>query len=342
MHRGQPAAPTDSRPLRVGIVGTGFGSRVVAEAFRTSGWQVADVVTARDPEGVRALCHSTVDLISIQSPPFLHAEHVTWAVDAGRAVLCDKPFGTSVEEAAGMVEAAEAAGVSNFLNFEFRHQPARMAMSEVLESGTIGSPEHLVYTAFTSGSRPSRPWGWLFDRSLGGGWIGAFGSHAIDLVRWLLGEVADAGAESWITVPERVDVEGGLHRCDAEDAFAGWMAFRSGATAVVDSSSTAGLPMTPRIVVTGSEGAVEDIGDARVVVHRKDGSKEQLTFDRRGGGGGDPHDDAMVAWTGAIRDSLSSGEPTGPSFADGLACMRVMERWRRVPPTGPGGPESAT
>ncbi len=315
--------------MRVGVIGTGFGSRVVASAFREAGCEVVDVVTARDPEAVLALCRSRIDLVAVHSPPFLHAEHVAWAIDAGRAVLCEKPFGVSVSEATAMAEAADASGVANFVNFEFRCQPARLAMAELLASGVIGSPEHLAYTAYTSGSRiPLRPWGWLFDRSRGGGWIGAFGAHAIDLIRWLLGDITVAGAATWIVVPQRPDADGTMRQCDAEDSFAGWVELRSGATATVNSSFAAGASVTPRIVVLGSEGAIENIGDARVVVRRGDGSTEQLEFEPRAG---DPHAEAMVAWAAAIRDSVLTAQPIGPSFADGLACMQVMEQWRTVP-----------
>ncbi len=318
--------PSGARQLRVGVIGTGFGSRVSAGAFREAGCEVVDVVTARDPDAVLALCRSQIDLVAVHSPPFLHLDHVTWAIDAGRAVLCEKPFGLSVAEARTMVEAAETSGIPNFLNFEFRCQPARLAMARLIGSGIIGSPEHLAYTAFTSGSRvPLRPWGWLFDRSRGGGWIGAFGSHAIDLIRWLLGDIVRAGAMTSVTVTERPDAAGTMHRCDAEDAFTGWAEVRSGATATVDSSFVAGVSLVPRIVVLGSEGTIENIGDARVVVRRNDGSTEQLEFEPRGG---DPHNEAMTAWATAIRDSVLSGEPIGPSFADGLACMEVMEQWR--------------
>ena len=145
--------------------------------------------------------------------------------------------------------------------------------------GCHRSPEHFAYTAYTSASRvPMRTWGWLFDLSRGGGWIGAFGSHAIDLIRWLLGDITRTGAETWITVTERPDVDGSLRRCDAEDAFAGWAELRSGATATINSSFAARVSVTPRILILGSEGAIENIGDARVVVRKSDGSTEQLEF----------------------------------------------------------------
>ena len=82
--------------MHVGLIGTGFGGRVVAGAFEATGCEVTDVVTARDAAGIAALCRSELDLVSIHSPPFLHREHVAMALEAGRAVLCDKPFGRSL------------------------------------------------------------------------------------------------------------------------------------------------------------------------------------------------------------------------------------------------------
>ncbi len=316
--------------MKVGVIGTGFGSRVVAGAFRESGCEVVDVVTARDPDAVRALCRAPVDLVAVHSPPFLHAQYVTWAVEAGHAVLCDKPFGTSMADATSMAAVAADAGVANFVNFEFRHQPARRAMADLIAAGAVGSPEHLTYVALTSGSRvPLRPWGWLFDRAKGGGWIGAFGSHAIDLVRWLLGDVRRAGATTWVNIADRPDPDGHLHACDAEDSFVGWMELDSGATASIDSSFTAGAAVTPRIVVVGTDGAIENIGDARVVVHRRDARPETQEFPPRTG---DSHSVAMAAWAAAMRAAVLEGAPVGPSFRDGVACMRVMEQWRKDPP----------
>ena len=327
------------RPMRVGVVGAGFGSRVVAPTFRDIGCHVVDVVSARDSAAVTALCQADVDLIAVHSPPFLHADHVRRAIDAGHAVLCDKPFGTSAAEAEDLAAQAKSAGVIHLANFEFRHQPARRKMQELIMSGEVGQPEHLHHSAFSSGSRlPLRPYGWLFDRALGGGWIGAFGSHAIDTMRWLIGEVATAGARSWVTIPERPDAEGKLHRCDAEDAFTGWLEFDSGATASIDTSFTAPVTLPPRITVTGSQGAIENTADVRVVLQRVDGTRAQFVFEAPPG---DPHLTAMTAWACEIWRSVVGGRQVAPSFDDGVACARVMEQLKSTVPTVVGGPVRA-
>jgi predicted dehydrogenase len=229
-----------------------------------------------------------------------------------------------------MARDADEAGVVNLVNFEFRHQPARQKMLELLSAGTIGTPEHLHYSAVTSGSRqPLRPYGWLFDRAKGGGWIGAFGSHAIDMIRWLLGEVTDAGSRSWITVPGRPDRSGVVQVCDAEDAFSAWFELASGATATLDTTFTATVPLPARITLGGSSGVIENVGDVQVTLRRPDGTRERFDFDPPPG---DPHDIAMTRWAYAVRDAVLDGRQISPSFADGVAAAQVMERLRASTP----------
>src|SRR3954453_16577882 len=101
-------AATDGMHVRVGIIGRGWGERVVAPAFAAAdGCAVADVVSARDDAAVAALCkRDDVDLISVDSPPLLHRGHVGLPLEAGRAVLCDKPFGRHGADAMAMRTAA--------------------------------------------------------------------------------------------------------------------------------------------------------------------------------------------------------------------------------------------
>ena len=65
---------------------------------------------ARDATAVAELCRD-LDLVSVHSPPFLHVEHVRAAIGAGHHVLCDKPFGVHADEAAEMLELADAGEV---------------------------------------------------------------------------------------------------------------------------------------------------------------------------------------------------------------------------------------
>lgn len=315
--------------MRVGVIGTGFGRRVVAPVFaETPGCDVADVVSPRDADAVAALCRrDDVDLVSVHSPPFLHATHVREALGAGRHVLCDKPFAMSATEAEALLREAEAAGVVHLLNFEFRQHPARRRLRDLLHGGAVGAVEHVSYVHVSSGSRvPLRRFGWLFDRSKGGGWIGAWGSHAVDFIRWTFGEIADAGGVLRTEVRERPDGEGRMHTCDAEDGFTAWLALATGATVTIDTTFAGAVNMAPRVTVLGSDGAIEWVAEARITIRGPDGRKEEI--DLPPPSERDPHLEPMRRWAEIVRDAVHEARRIEPSFADGAACDRVLDKLR--------------
>jgi len=316
--------------VRVGVIGSGFGARVVAPVFAaTVGCAVVDVVSARDEAAVAALCaRPDLDLVSVHSPPFLHVAHVQAALDGGHAVLCDKPFGRDAGEAAAMLHAAEASGVVHLVNFELRRAPMRERLRTLVLDGAVGVPAHVQWTHVSAGSRvPLRPYGWLFDRALGGGWIGAWGSHAVDTIRWIFGEVTDARAECRVTITERPDRDGVLHGCDAEDAFTASLRSDRGVTVAVDTTFVAPSALVPRLVVIGSDAVIECTGETRLVVRRVDGKREEIDVEP---GTGDRHAEPMQRWATTVRDAVRDGAaPVGaPTFADGVACVRVLDRLR--------------
>lgn len=315
---------------RVGVIGTGFGARVVAPVFAaTPGCEVVDVVSARDDAGVASLCDRTdLDLVSVHSPPFLHTAHVRRALVNGHAVICDKPFGLDASQSEALLAAAEAAECIHLLNFEFRYDPMREQLRTLLASGAIGEPEHASWTHVSAGSRvPLRAHGWLFDRSMGGGFVGAWGSHAIDTLRLSIGEVVAAEGVCRTTVTTRPDRDGRPQSCDAEDGFIASLTFAGGATAAIDATFAATASIAPRLVVSGSDGVLECVADARITVKRSDGTRDEHT---RPETGGDPHVEPMQRFAVVVRDALEAGvvPPGAPTFADGLACARVLDAIR--------------
>ncbi len=315
--------------LRIGVIGTGFGARVVAPIFDAlDGCEVAEVVSARDDAGAAALCErGDLDLVCVHSPPFLHAAHVRRALAGEHAVLCDKPFARDAGEAETLVGAADAAECLNLCNFEFRYHPIRELVRTLVADGAVGTPEHVSWTHYSSGSRiPLRRHGWLFERALGGGWIGAWGAHAVDFLRWAFGEVTEATATCRVTIGERPDAEGRMHPCDAEDAFTASLV-AAGVTVAIDTSFAASVALAPRLSIVGSEGVLECVADTRVVVRSTDGTTTEHVQPVTSG---DRHLEPMRRWAGVVRDALVEGiAPAGaPTFADGLACARVLDRLR--------------
>ncbi len=317
--------------MRVGVVGTGFGSRVVAPVFgATVGCEVVDVVSARDHDAVAALCtRPDLDLVSVHAPPHLHVAYSMLVLDAGHAVLCDKPFGRSAADALELVDAARAAGALGLVNLELRWEPARRHVRDLLRAGAVGVVERVTWLHVSSGSRvPLRPFGWLFDRTAGGGWLGAWGSHALDTLRWWLGDLAVEQAALATVVGERPDADGVLRRCDAEDSVTATLRTASGASVAIDSTFAATASLAPRIVVAGSAGVIESVADGRVTLRSVDGARD--VWEAPEPEPGDRHRTAMRHWAEVVRDAVRDGapDPDAATFSDGLAMARLLDAVR--------------
>lgn len=307
------------------VIGAGFGARVVAPAYRKVGFEV-EVVSPRDMGAVSRACAAPVDLVSVHSPPFLHRNHVLLALENRRNVLCDKPFGTSSGQAREMLEKAETAGVLHFLNFEFRQETVRQKAKELLDQGAIGTVKHVQWTAMMSGSRfPQQRYRWLWDSSLGGGWIGAFGSHVIDALRWWFGEIESASGIRRNEIATRQDSDGVDHLCTAEDAFSACFTMKNGVSAVVDAAYAATFTRPYAIEIFGSEGMMV-LDTATLLELRRPGEPDQrFEFEPWPG---DMHEPSFTRWAALIREAVRENHQIEPSFRDGLACVDVMERLR--------------
>jgi predicted dehydrogenase len=191
-------------PIGIGIIGTGFarttqipgfndcmGARIVAIA---SGRRERAEAVAKEfgIEHVAAdwqelVARSDVDLVSIVTPPATHMPITLAALEYRKAVLCEKPMAMNTVEALRMWESAREAGVLALIDHELRFLNSRRTMRAMLQSEAIGSVRHCNYL-FRSDYRGvlDRPWDWWADQSMGGGTLGAIGSHVIDSFRWLL------------------------------------------------------------------------------------------------------------------------------------------------------------
>ena len=266
----------------------------------------------------------------MHSPPFLHDRHVRIALDAGRSVLCDKPFTSSVETSRALVaDARDAPGV-HLLNFEFRFDPVRERMREVVASGVLGAVEQVAWTHISAGSRqPLRPYGWLFDSARGGGWIGAWASHAIDTLRVAIGEIDTVVASvPTLTIrhrPDPADPDAPWRACTAEDGLRALLTLAGGATVAIDSTFAAPATLPPRITIVGRDAVLENVADERLTLSDAAGSREPVPLPERERGA-DHHAAPMLAMAAAARDAVRAGvAPAGvATFADGLACDEVL------------------
>src|SRR5438067_11884353 len=165
--------------LRVGIVGTGFGSSVHVPAFKTApDFEVVAIVSghkdnaervAREHgigwwgDDYRAMLREVaeLDVVSIATPGGLHHEMVLASAEAGKHILCEKPFATSLDQAREMLAAVTRASVGHAVNHEFRMIPARAAFRRMVAEGFLGAPFD-IRALLDMGMilNPTRKWNW--------------------------------------------------------------------------------------------------------------------------------------------------------------------------------------
>lgn len=317
--------------MKVVIIGDGFGGRLMAPIYHQLGCET-QVISPRDTDAIRQACAAEVGLVSIHSPPFLHHEHVMLALDHQRPVLCDKPFGRNATEARAMRDRANALGVVNFLNFEFRRQPSRIKLKQLLTEGAIGTLRHISWTFIGSGLRLQK-FRWLFDASLAGGWIGAYGSHAIDTLRWLFdSDVANCGGISRIETLVREDRNGIQQPCTAEDAFSAWFTMENGGTVSFDTAFSTPSTLPNRMILLGSEGSLEFVDELTLILRRPGVAAQTFEFAPPTGDG---HEPSLVPWLTEVVEAVRERRQLRPSFDDGVAAAEAMDRLRaeliRVP-----------
>jgi predicted dehydrogenase len=315
------------------VIGTGFGTRVMKGCYEEAGMEV-EAVSARDTAAVRAACAKPFDLVSVHSPPHLHAEHVNFALDHDHNVLCDKPFGVSSQQARQMLARARDKGVIHLLNFEFRHDPGRKRVKEIIESGAIGKVTHIHWMFFNAGSTiPLRKHGWQFDKDMGGGWIRINSTHMIDCLRWLVGEIVEVEARARIDVKERPDKEGRMHPSTAEDGFSAFMTLDNGASVVIDTAWALPGTLPDRWTIVGTDGMIDVVERIQLWIKPMvrdteikilSGGKERI--ERVGPFEGDAHLPAMRPFTALVRDVVTQRRQIEPSFAAGVAASGVVDR----------------
>ena len=323
------------------VIGTGFGCITHVRALQAAGIQVAALV-GRDPaktEGraelfgiprgltsvEEALALDDVDAVTIATPPHTHAGMALAAVNAGKHVICEKPFARDAAEARAVLAAAESAGVVHLLGCEFRWDAGQATLARAVAGGEVGEPRlatFMLHVPLLADASAQVPEWWADDRQ-GGGWLGAHGSQIIDQIRVTLGEFESVSA-SLPHVAER-----GM---TAEDGFVVHFRMRSGAVGTLQSTSGDWGPPIVITRVAGSTGTawIEGVGSTVKVADRT-GVRVIPVSDDLPTAVGPPLPDGLVTTT--YDRMISHGMDFGPYTR--LAEILRSRIEGRPPPPGP-------
>ena len=251
--------------VHLGILGAGNISQThVRAASEIAGAQVVAVcgqnvektrrlaasVGASAYEDLQAfLDHKPMEVVLIGSPPGLHTEQGIEAARRGLHVLVEKPIAITTEQADALIAACEGAGVKLGVFFQDRVAADIDKLKTFIAAGKLGTP--FLASARVKWHRPpeyykaSRWRGvWALE---GGGALMSQAIHTVDLLLWMLGDVATVWAKALTALHDGIEVE---------DTLVAALQFSGGAIGTLEAATSVYPGYPRRLEISGPEGTV--------------------------------------------------------------------------------------
>lgn len=281
-----------------------------------------------------------LDFVGIATPTIYHAPMALGALERGAHVLCEKPMAMNEDESRQMLEKAESLNRVHLIGHELRFNPNRRKIRQLIADGYIGQIRHvnIVNISGTWGDPTSRAAGdWWSLEEMGGGRLGANGSHQIDLLRFWLGDIGTVTGQIATMVPQRTDKSTGAPwTATADDQSSFLLEMQSGALASVFMSSAARHNIGNSVMIFGSEGTIKlmDADEKLLVARAGEDFVDMSETDPNASLPGINKGIWNVSVVGLMQEAVAAireqrAPATAATFADGLYCQIAMDAVRQ-------------
>ncbi|NLH06955.1 MAG: Gfo/Idh/MocA family oxidoreductase [Chloroflexi bacterium] len=248
--------------VRVGVIGSGFignihvdalkrvpDAEIVAVASKTPGKAAAFAAERGIPTAYEdyreLLARDDIDAVTVGVPNYLHEEVVCAAAEAGKHIMCEKPFARTIQEAERMLAAVREAGVKLVYGEMLCFAPKYVRAKRLVEEGALG--EVFLVKQSEEHDGPHSPWFWDVNLS-GGGVLLDMGCHSIEFARWIL----DRPAVKSVTA--QMGTYGHTDKTQGEDHSICIVEFENGAIGVAENSWAKTGGVDDRAEIYGARG----------------------------------------------------------------------------------------
>src|SRR5215470_2268962 len=247
--------------------------------------------------------------------PLPNSQHGPWtlrAIEAGKHVLCEKPFASNADEAAQVAQAASASGLVVMEAMHYRYHPLTQRLAEVV--GELGPVRHIqAWTSFAI----VNPGDIRYDYGLAGGAMMDGGCYAIDCLRLLGGGHGEPSVTGALADP----VDPAAVPEAADRSLAVRLAFPGGATGWFESSFTREGAFRADLHVICEHGLVHLDNFIFPTRGRLIATREGTVVADEPGTG----ESTYVYQLRAFAAAIASGEPVPTSAASALVTMRLID-----------------
>jgi len=210
-----------SQPIRIAIAGLGFGESVhIPASIFNENIELIGLWHPR-PERLNEACSKhnlnayekwedlindpKIEGIIIATPPAPRFELALQAVKAGKHLLLEKPIGLNADEVMELQRNALKRNLRIAVDYEYRAVPLFMQAKRIISQEQLDEPYFVKLDwLMSSRANPDRPWNWYSDKDSGGGVLGALGTHAFDIIHWLIGPTHSLSAINSTSIKERI------------------------------------------------------------------------------------------------------------------------------------------
>ena len=220
-----------------------------------------------------------IDIVSICLPSAMHADYAVKAMEASKNVLCEKPIDITVEAAERIEEARVRTGMTVGIVHQNRNNAVMKPIKEAVDSGRLG--KQVLGTFAVKWYRDQHYYdnGWHGTWAMdGGGSLMNQAVHTVDLMQWLMGDVASVHSAMGIYE----------HKIETEDLTASVITFKSGAIATFVSTTCAYPGISTDIQLYGTGGTIEADADIlkrwRLKDSEDEDEEEEEMLEKYGGG----------------------------------------------------------
>ncbi len=149
-------------------------------------------------------------------------EAVTKAIDAGKAIYCEKPTATNLKDAKALYQKAESAGVKNGVVQDKLWLPGLLKLKKLIDSGFFGKilsvRGEFGYWVFDGKLQPAQRPSWNYRREDGGGIMLDMFAHWRYVIDNLFGDIRKLVSIGATHLESRIDEQGKEYKCTADDA----------------------------------------------------------------------------------------------------------------------------
>ena len=318
-----------TRRIGWGILGTGAIAHKFARGLAVLDDADLVAVGSRSAHGAREFAeefsvphrHATygslaededVDVVYVATPNSFHRESCLLCLEAGKAVLCEKPFALNAAQAEEVIREARRRGLFLMEAMWMRFLPVMSVVRGWVADGSVGQVR--MVTADFGFRTEFNPQGRLFDLQLGGGSLLDVGVYTVSLASMVLGPN-----------PTAVESTANLGQSGVDEQAAFILGYEGGQLAVLSSAIRTQTPHEARII--GTEGFVEidpDFHSATSATLKADGKTEQVELPLEGNGFNyEAAEVGRCLRTGSLESEIMPLDET-------LGIMRILDQIRSL------------